>query len=460
MRFTREQLNQLKQIPAENGYPVIGNLHRFGPLNRLSWLKQMQEIHGDVFRLKLFNRHLIVVASADEVQRILKTEYKIFTKDSVAFEKVKKFLGNGLVTNEGTSWLRQRRLMQPAFHQKTIGLLADEMISCINRLLARFDSYHQRGASFELGHEMMSLTMDVVVKTLFGSAFNDRETARITQIFNLVLQETNRRILFPIRALQRIPTRASWYYDRHIEELNEVIQSLIHKRRNSGEEHNDLLQMLLDAQDEETGAGMSDVQLRDEIMTLFLAGHETTGTALSWTLLLLDRHPEWWKKVAEEVDQVLGIRTPEASDYNSLEITRRVIYEAMRLYPPVPLLVRSPQQPFQIGNYTIPKGAQLLPGIFLLHRDKRHWVAPDSFNPNRFLKENEEARHPFAFIPFSAGPRVCIGFHFATMEAVFTLAMVVQRFRVQIDQDYHIQPDFTFTLRPKAPVMATVKPRY
>ncbi|RME60420.1 MAG: cytochrome P450, partial [Caldilineae bacterium] len=263
--------------------------------------------------------------------------------------------------------------------------------------------------------------------------------------------------LFPIQ--EKLPSRTNRRFEEGVKAIDEVIYRLIRDRRRAGQYGDDLLGKLLQARDDQTGAGMDDKQLRDELVTLFLAGHETTAIALTWSLGLLSRHPDVRRKLQAEVDLVLGRRTPTAADYEKLVYTQAVFQEVMRLYPPLPVFLREAVGPDELGGYPVPPGAGIMVNVYGVHHHERYWDNPEGFDPERFLPGRVDKRPRYAYIPFGGGPRQCIGNNFALMEGVLALAMIHQRYALDLVPGVRLTPDVTGTLRPQGGVRMVVKTR-
>jgi cytochrome P450 len=291
---------------------------------------------------------------------------------------------------------------------------------------------------------------------MFSASLSEKEFDAFADSFPPVLRETNRRILNPIWFLNHFLVKDSLEYERNIERLDAILFRMIEARKSSGKEYDDLLGMLMAARDEESGAGMSEKQLRDEVMTIFIAGHETTAQALCWALFLLDRRRDIRDQLEAEASGVLVDRLPTARDFMEMPYALKVFKETLRLYPPVALYVRCAIRPFDMAGYAIPAYTRFLIPPYMMHRDPAYWEQPDRFDPERFTPEAEKQRPKFVYFPFGGGPRICIGNKFAMMEAVFALAMIAQRFRVEPVAPEKVRVDFTLTLRPKGGLPARI----
>jgi cytochrome P450 len=444
--------------PGPKNRGIVGNLPMASgdPLGVFTqWARQ----YGDVFYYRIFHRHIYFLNHPDLVKDVLVTNHQNFIKgEAVRFNR--RIFGNGLITNEGSSWLQQRRLIQPAFHRERIESYANTMVAYAERMIATWRDGEER----DIHRDMMHLTLEIVTKTLFNVEIAG-ERDRIAVALNTLMQlSSGARMLLP-PLLRLTPTPGNLRYLQAARRLDDIVYALIRERRASGKVHgasgkiiDDLLSTLLEARDE-TGASMPDKQLRDEVMTILLAGHETTAVSLSWTWYLLAQNPEVEQKLCAELRQVLNGRSPTPGDLPELRYTERVIKEAMRLYPPVWTLVRNPIKDCEIGGYRVLAGASVIMSPWVMHRDPQHYDEPERFNPDRWLDERTIGASKFTYFPFGGGPRSCIGSTFAMMEAVLVLATITQRYKIGVLQDPPVEPLPTITLRPKHGVRALLTRR-
>jgi cytochrome P450 len=405
---------------------------------------------GDVFSFRVGPRRRLFVAAPDDIERILVGNNANYRKHSV-YRKMRPLLGNGLLTSDGESWLHQRRLIQPVFHRRRVEAFADVMVdTAVARLDERWAEASRTGRPLDVAAEMMRLTLTIVGRTLF-SADVSGEAERVGAALTVSLRHANARMRAVLDVPEGVPTPANVRFARARGELDGLVFGLVRDRRARGlaSAPNDLLTLLLQARDAETGQGMSDAQIRDEAMTLFLAGHETTANALTWTFLLLARHPLERRRLEAELDTVLAGRPPGAGDLGALAVSGRVVKEAMRLYPPAWAIGRRSLEADVLGGYDIPGGTDVLISAYVTHRHPGLWDDPEGFDPDRFLLERERARHRMAYIPFGGGPRLCIGNGFAMMEATLVLAAVAQRYRLTLVSGSDVRAEPTVTLRPR-----------
>jgi cytochrome P450 len=368
-------------------------------------------------------------------------------------EILQRTLGMGLLTSDGELWKRQRKLMAQAFTPKRIRTYAETMVKVTDAGLTWRD-----GDEVNLHQEMSRLTMEVVAEVLFGANIGQGEVQRVRESMEVINEYYANSWEAVLKLPNWVPTPRNVRVNRAIEELDGLIYQIIAQRR-AGEKRDDLLGTLIDALDE-GGAGMTDQQLRDESITLFLAGHETTALALAYTLYLLGKYPEVEKRVVAELDEVLGGRLPTAADVKQLPYLDRVVKESMRLYPPAWTTGREAMDEFELRGVRIPKGSQLLMSEWVVHRDPRWFPNPEAFDPDRWEPEKVAGMPRYAYFPFGGGPRVCIGNHFAMMEAMLMLAIIVQRHHLELVPGQRLELAPSVTLRPKGPgVRARVQTR-
>lgn len=431
----------LVRPPGPKNRGIVGNLP-MASADPLEVFTQWARQYGDIFYYRVFHRHIYFLNHPDLVKDVLVTNHQNFIKgEAIRFNR--RIFGNGLITNEGSSWLQQRRLIQPAFYRERIDSYANTMVAYAERMIATW----RDGEARDIHRDMMHLTLEIVARTLFNVEIAG-ESDNIAVALNTLMQlSSGARMLLP-PVFRQIPTPGNLRYLQAARRLDDIVYGLIRERRASSGVSDDLLTTLLEARDE-SGAPMTDAQLRDEVMTILLAGHETTAVSLSWTWYLLAQNPEVEQKLCAELRRVLNGRSPTLGDLPELRYTERVVKEAMRLYPPVWALVRNPIKDCEIGGYQVPAGASVIMSPWVMHRDPQHYDQPERFNPDRWLDERTTAAPKFTYFPFGGGPRSCIGSSFAMMEAVLVLATIAQRYKIGVVQDQPIEPLPTITLRPK-----------
>lgn len=435
-----------RTAPGPRGTPLVGVLPWLRR-DTLGFLTAMLNQYGDVAGYRLGPLRSYLLAHPDALKYVLQERVKNFTKDHVSYTMVRWIAGNGLLTSQGDFWLRQRRLSQPAFHRQRIAGLGAQMVQAAQELLDEWAPWAADGREVEAGEAMMQLTLRIASEALFGANVQT-QAAAVSHGFNILSEQLVARfrsfnILPPV-----LPTRADRAWRAAVAELDRVVYGLLAERRRRAEDTGDLLSMLMQARDEETGERMSDAQLRDEVLTMLVAGHETTATVLTWAWAMLDRHPQVAERLHAELDRVLAGRAPTVADVPQLAYTRMVIDETMRLYPPIYLLSRKVLEDDLVGGFRIPAGSSVDISAYVTHRHPAFWEDPERFDPERFTPERVAARHKYAYIPFSTGPRMCIGNNFALLEAPLLLATIAQRYRLRVRPGHALIPSPLLTLRP------------
>jgi cytochrome P450 len=422
--------------------------------NPLAMMVAMQAEHGDIAHWRIGPQDIYLFSHPDLIRDVLVTNQKNFHK-SCGLERARRLLGNGLLTSEGEFHLRQRRLAQPAFHRQRIASYADTMIDYAGRAGARW----RDGESVDMHTEMMRLTLGIVARTLFDADV-DKEAAEIGAALTTAFESFNIAMLPFTELLEKLPLPAVRRFNAARDVLDRTIYRMIEERRNSRTDRGDLLSMLLLATDTEgDGSGMSDLQLRDEALTIFLAGHETTANALTWTWYLVSRNPAVEAKLHAEVDRVIGDRPPRYEDLPALPYTRMVLSESMRLYPPAWAIGRRALEPFEARGYTIPKRAVILMSQYIVHRLGEYFPDPERFEPDRWTPDAQASRPKFSYFPFGGGARVCIGEQFAWMEGVLLIAALSRKWRMRLEPGHPVEVQPLITLRPKHGMRMTVHKR-
>ena len=411
----------------------------------LGFLTEIAREYGDVVFFRMGPQRVYMLNHPDLIKDALVTHQDSFMKGR-ALQRSKRLLGEGLLTSEGEHHRRQRRLAQPAFHRQRIEAYGEVMLD----YAARACSQWQDGATLDLSREMTRLTLAIVAKTLFDADV-ERDAEDVGAAFTEIMELFQMLMLPYSEYLEKLPLPATRKFERARARLDAVIYRIIEARRREGRDHGDLLSMLIAAQDTEgDGRGMSDEQLRDELMTLFLAGHETTANALTWTWYLLAQHTEVAERLHAELMEVLQGRARfTVADYPRLRYTEMVVAEAMRLYPPAWVVGRLALKDFQAGEYVVPAGALVLISQYVVQRDPRFFPDPARFDPKRWTPQAREARPTYSYFPFGAGARRCIGEAFAWMEAVLLVAAIAHKWRLRLAPDQTVEPQPRITLRPK-----------
>lgn len=440
--------------PHPHEYPVVGALPSL-MANPVRFCTRMMLEHKDLVGLDLGFGTIYLVTLPEHIHHVLVENHDNYWKGDV-FERTRFLFGNGLVVNEGESWRRQHKLIQPAFAHRRVAALVPVMTEVVERRLAGWEAIADSGQPFEIGEEMMSLTLGIIVKTMFSLSVDDRELEVMARCFCTALEQITIRM-----ATYFLPDKFPLPHQRATREAVETLEAMVYKiiaeRRKSGQDVNDLLGMLLAARDEETGEGMTDREIRDEVMVTLFGGYEATADSLTWTWFLLGEHPGVEETLHEELAAVLGGRTPTFEELTRLTYTLQVAQESMRLYPPFWFLNRTSRGPDEIGGYPIPAGAQILLCPYATHRHPDHWSLPESFHPERFEPEAVAARVRHTYIPFGTGPRMCIGRHLAMMEMQLILAMVAQRYQPRLAPGYHVELKAGTSLRAKGGMWMTLE---
>jgi cytochrome P450 len=417
----------------------------------LAYMPTLQRDYGDIVTMRYYNFRVYFVSHPDYIEQVLVTDNRKFIKGRI-LRKNKQLFGNGLLTSEGDFWLRQRRLAQPAFHRGRVASYADTMVRYATRIASEWSNGDER----DIHAEMMRLTLSIVAKTLFDADV-DREAKRVGHALEAIMHlnsDFRKLILTPTW----LPTPRKIRATFATQKLNRIIYRFIEERRASGIDNGDLLSMLLAARDDD-GSRMTDRQLRDESITIFLAGHETTANALAWTWMLLAQNPNVESKLHEELDRVLQGRTPLLDDLPNLRYTSLVVAESLRLYPPAWGMARVAIEDTEIAGYPIPKGCGVSLAQWVVHRDPRWFEAPLEFRPERWEGDLAKRLPRFAYFPFGGGPRQCIGNNFALMEATLLLATLAQQFRISLLPGREIIPAASITLRPKTGIWGKIEKR-
>jgi cytochrome P450 len=382
-----------------------------------------------------------------DVKHVLQENHRNYSKDTYLMHFLRPLLGQGLFTNDGLSWLHQRRLMQPAFHRKQLATFGALMTGATGVMLERWHNAAPRDQPVDVTVEMMRLTLRIVGQALFSIDLSD-ETDTVGQAFTALMTPFTDYIYHPVPPLA-VPTPRNRRIQQSIRTLDGVVQQMITEHRRLGSDTDDLLSLLVLARDEETGEGMNDRQVRDEVMTLLLAGHETTSNALTWTWYLLSQHPDVESRLHAELERVLGGRIPMVEDLPRLVYTRMVLEEALRLYPPAVGFNRKALADDEVGGYVVPANTLIWLSPYTTHRHPDFWEDPDVFDPERFSPERAAGRPHFAHFPFGGGPRLCIGSNFARMEAELILATIAQRYQLRLLPGHQVDPQVLLSMRPR-----------
>lgn len=445
--------------PGPKGWPLVGVLPRVLK-NPLEALTHYAREHGDLIQVPLGPRTSYLVTHPDLIRHVLVEKAARYSKGRT-WEKTRSYLGDGLATSEGELWRRQRRLMQPQFHKEALANISATIAATIAKTVERLDVHAQNNEPVDLAAALMRMTLDVLQATLFGGAVTTDVTG-FTEAFQVALEHTTARVLSPLDIPDALPLPSNLRFQKAKAKLDSVVFSVIEERRKELDDQPDLLSMLLHAKDPETGQAMGNDQLRDEVITLFLGGSETSANGLAWAFYLMGHHKEIEGRVRAEAVEVLGDRdgrAPRFDDLPRLRLCSAVFEESMRLYPQNWVMSRDTIEDDVVGGFHVPGKITMFIGVHAVHRDPRFWVDPERFWPERFFAENIGDRHPLAYLPFGGGQRKCIGNHFALLEASFALAMILRAFSIDLEPGHPVVADPKFNLRPKGGVWVRLRRR-
>ncbi|WP_404330986.1 cytochrome P450 [Mesobacillus maritimus] len=439
-----DAFNQKKIPLAPNGSYFTGHLNDF-QRNPLRFMQTLASKYGHIVRFRLGPLHKVILLSDPElIKEVLVTKQKCFIK-SREVQSLKTLVGEGLLTSEKDMHMQQRRLIQPAFKKTHINAYAQDMIDLTEEYMSKWND----GMETEITKDMLDITLGIISKTMFSMDFKEGHELLGDSVENgMKLAIKRMRSILPLPLW--VPSKTNREYKQVAQALDQVLFSIIGNRRQNDSHKEDLLGILMNARDDEHGTGMTDQQLRDELMTIFLAGHETTANALSWTIFLLSQHPEVEEELHNEIDSVIGSESLKLEHFQRLSYTQNVIWESLRLFPPAYVIGRQVDEDVEIGGYLFKKGETVLMSQFVIHRLPDYFEDPEDFRPARFENNFMKTLPTYAYFPFGGGPRVCIGNHFAFMEMVLVLACIAQRYRLRLIGHHEtIKPQPLITLRPK-----------
>lgn len=437
--------------PGPRGFVPLREIRAFRR-DLLGFLVQMANTYGDIAHFRFGLQPMYLVSHPDYIQEVLVTQHHSLPKTWI-LDLARDALGNGMLTSNGEYHRRQRKLIKPVLHKHRIPDYAETMVCLADRTATAW----QDGATIDMAHEMMRLTLAVVAQTLFSSDLDETATEIGQSITEMA--EMYERAKSPFAdQINRIPFLPSnRRFRRALDRLDVAIYRIIDRRRRSGEKPDDLLTLLLHARNDDDGSPLTDQQVRDEALAIFLAGQETTSDVLAWTWYLLSQHPEAETEFHRELDEVLDGRLPDMRDLEHLTFTRNMLAETMRLYPPGYVLPRRATATCSVGPYTVPIGAILLTNIYSVHRDPRFYANPERFEPGRWTAKMKEGLPRFAFCPFGGGPHACLGDHFAWADSMFLMAVLGQRWKASLVPGSDVKPRPLVNLRPQCgiPMMLT-----
>lgn len=444
-----------KLAPGPKPAPLIGNMREMNKLGIIGFGHHVWKEYGDVSRFQFGPMRAHLFTRPEHVKHILVEHRENYTKGA-SHDKLRMWLGRAILTSEGADWQRQRRLMAPTYTPKNITRFAEIMTAAASEMRDRLTA--QRGQAVNINAEMVRLTTSVISRSMFTEDIVDA-SSKVDVALQVILGQSVQRMTSPVDLPLFIPTPANRAYRWAVNTLDSFIYEIIERRR-AQSEGNDLLWLLIQAKDQETGAVMDNRQLRDEVLVTFFAGHETTAQLLTWVWKLLSENPQVESKLHEELTRVLNGRTPTLEDAPNLVYTRMILDETLRLYPPVAMFPRDVVNDDTIGGYSIPKGTMVFVGPYMTHRHPEFWERPLEFYPEHFAPDQTDKRPQYSYYPFSAGPRTCIGNHFALLEATLVLAELAQRLTLRLLPGQNLEPEFVGTLRPsKATLMMNITAR-
>ena len=448
---------QPKAIPLTMGLPLVGSLPQIIK-NPFGFLMQARDTYGDIYNLNLGISKMLILNNPRQMQHVMVDNVHNYRKGGGMWDAVRAMLGNGLVVSEGSFWMRQRRMMQPQFHRQRLAALTELMVSAMDEALTTWEK-SAKGADFNLAPAFNELTMKVITRTLFGTGLDQDEMDKVSKALDYSVNYILKAIV--LNSLPTwMPAPGRKEFERSIKQIDETVYRIIADSRKNGGAENHLMAMLLDMVDDETGEGMTDQQLRDEVTTLFLAGYETTSIALTWAFDFLVHNPEMMERLRAEVDGAVGSdRLPTFADLPKMPYSRMILQETLRIRPPAWQLPRTAIEDDEIDGHHIPAGTNLIGLIYMCHYHPDEWDNPEVFDPERFQSEKSEKRHKFAYMPFGAGQRKCIGMDFALMEGQLALAMVAQRYTLTKTTENLAEPQLSTTLRPKGGVVVKIEKR-
>jgi cytochrome P450 len=438
--------------PGPKGHPILGSTLEFKEAP-LAFLKVLAKEHGDVSRFRVGPSHWYLITHPEDIQDAMTTRSDIFLKPRIAKRLWEKFLGDGLLTTEGETWKRQHRLVLPAFHRKRIAAYGDVMVDFTHRMLDGWTD----GETLDMDAQMVALTLEIVAKTLFDADVRQGSEA-VGEAMEVLNKEMLAHIYMPVPVPRWWPSKRNKRKLAAIAAIEAIVQPLIQERRATGEDKGDLLSMLLLSTDD-AGDSLTDTEVRDQVMTLFFAGHETTAHAMSWGWYCLANHPAVAARLQEDIDKVTSGAPLGIQHLAELPYLTQVVNECLRFLPSVWVFIKEPTQDVVVRGFHIPKGAPVLISPYVTHHDARWFPDPDSFDPDRFGEERAREIPAGAYFPFSGGQRICMGKSFALMEMRLILGTLLQRLEPQMEPGYSLATKAELSLHPEGPLPAVVRAR-
>ena len=443
--------------PKTAGFPLIGSIPNLVK-KQVDYLVDAWREYGDIYTLDLGIMQIVVVNHPDYAQYVLRDAWRNYGKGGEMWDSIRTLIGDGLVTAEGEVWRRNRRMMQPHFHRQHLAGLSQLMLEAINDGMADWDALAESGESFDISKAFSKVTMKVITRTMFGSAMSAEEADKMGVELSFAVRYLMQ-LMVTDKVPKWIPVPGRKRYQEVLDYFNNFLYSVIERRRREPDQSGDLLAMMLNMVDEETGHQMTDKEIRDEAATIFAAGYETTSVAMSWAVHMLSQHPDIAYKLQESVDTTLNGAAPSFENFMQLVYPRMVMEETMRLYPPAYQYTRQAIEDDVMGGYRIKAGQMVFVVPLTIQRHPDFWEHPTKFDPQRFAPEAAVGRHPLAFMPFGAGQRQCIGKDFAMMEGIFILTKLAQRYHIHADPTHEAKPGLAATLSPKDGVWVRLEKR-
>lgn len=441
------------RAPGPTGGLILGVMPEFNR-DSLGFITRCRDQFGDVVRMRFLYLTVYFIYHPDDIEYVLSTNAKNFIKSrSLRSPFFQRLVGNGLLTSEGEFWRRQRKLAQPAFHRQRINSYGEVMVNYARRMI---DSW-KPGEVRDVHRDMMRVTLEIVVKTLFNADVSG-DADRVGKVLSQIVKPFASQATLKWIADNRLPTEGHRRFFREADEIDSIVYRIIGERRASRADEGDLLSMLLQAHDEDDGGTMTDRQLRDEVMTIFLAGHETSALTLSWAWWLLAQSATAEKRFHDEIDSVLQGRLPTLDDYPHLKFTEMIAKESMRLFPPAFGVGREAIADCEIGGFRVPAKSQVFMFQWATQRDPRFFAEPHEFKPERWSEEDKDLPR-YAYFPFGGGPRICIGNYFAMIEIVLLLATIGQRFRLKAADERPVELYPAMSLRPRGAINMRLEAR-
>ncbi len=437
---------QLPNPPGPVGNFILGSLKEVA-VNPIRLFMESTDKYGDIVRFRFAKLVAYLISNPDYIKYVFIDNASNYRKAST-YKKLKPILGEGLLTSEGNLWQKQRKFFQPIFQRNKMEGFFDTITDSINLMLEKWESLAPEDSLIDISAEMMNVTLGVTTQALFSKDISN-EAVELRQAFTIALEYANHRMTSLVSFSEYLPTSFNRRYKKAYEILERFVYDLISERKGKESQYHDLLSTMLFGEVSAKDEKMSDKQIRDEIMTFILAGHETTANTLSWAWYLLAVNPEVKKKLDNELKIVLNGKKPTYQDLKELKYTAMIIQEVMRLYPPIWIIERDALQDDEIGGYFIPAGAMMMLSPYVTHHSPLLWEKPEEFIPERFLPELIAKRAKFAYFPFGGGSRQCIGNHFAMMEAQLLIAIIAQKFDFELDKNHLVEKESVITLRPK-----------